>query len=199
MTEEDGSVGVNGCFVVVPGFPYPQELLFALHVERHPGVVAGVDKAVAVKDDLRGQAVQPQEVIDHIGFREVEVALCLNDVRAVGGFPTSLHPRGPRLKGPVGANRLHRHVFVVAFEGDEIGVAAQQVDHTGRVRSSVDGVAQQNDPVFRTESKPVEQGPQRGEVTVNIPHSEEAVAVVQTSLQICFQRRVPQRGSQGDG
>ena len=90
-----------------------------------------MDKAVAVEDDLRGQAVQPQEVVDHLGLGTVEVPLGLNDVRTVRGFPTPLHPRCPRLKGPVSAHGLNRHVLVVALESDDIGVASQQVNDTG--------------------------------------------------------------------
>lgn len=182
VTEEDGSMGIHGRFVVVPGFSDKQELLFALHVQRHAWVVPGVDKAVAIKDDVGGQAVKPHEVVDHLGLGTVEVAFRLNDVRAVGGFSTSLHPRRPRLEGPVGANGLHRHVLVVALDGDEVGVAAQQVDHTGRVGTAIDDVTQQNDPVFGAELEPMEQGPQGGEMAVNVPHCIETVPVVQTGL-----------------
>jgi hypothetical protein len=77
---------------------------------------------------------------------------------------------------------LNRHVFVVPFQTDDLRLVSQQRHQAGRVRSTVDHVAQANHAILWSETESVEKRSEGGQVAVNIAHHVEAMSVVKTRL-----------------
>jgi len=56
-------------------------------------------------------------------------------------------------------------------------MASQEVDNPCGIRTSVNHISQANDPVFRFELKPMQQGAERGKMTVDIAYDEDSVSL----------------------
>ena len=84
-------------------------------------------------------------------------------------------------------DRLHRHVLVVAFEADDLGMAPHQFHHAGGVRTAVDHVTQAHHAILRIQVEAVEQCSEGRQVAVDITHDIEAMTLVETGLQICLE------------
>ena len=149
-----------------------------------------MNKAEMVEDDLRRQRIKPHEVLSHLLLGFVQVAVGLHDVGRVGRFSSALHPRLPRFKRTVGLHALNCHLFVVTLEANHLRMGTQEMNETGRVWTSVDHVAQTHHPVLGSEVQSVKQRPEGRKVAVNIAEDEDAVPVVQTCLQVGFERGV---------
>ena len=65
VAKEDGASRVDRPLVLEPLFSYPEEFFLTLHVQRHAGVVASVDEANVVENELGGQRVKPHEIVQH--------------------------------------------------------------------------------------------------------------------------------------
>ena len=196
VSEKDGSCGVDRTFVLEPFLANPQQFFLTLHVKGHSWVVAGVNQADVVEDQLSGERVQPHEIVEHGLLGEVQIALGLNDVGTVGRFATSLHPRLPRLKRPVALHALDGHVLVVSFDAHDAWVGAKKMDQPGGVGSTVDHVAEAHHAIVWFQLQPVQKGSEGRQVAVNIAHHKHSMSVVQSSLQVGLKRRVAQRRSE---
>ena len=69
-------------------------------------------------------------------------------------------------------------------------MGTQEVNEAGRVWTSVDHVAQTHHAILSVEVQAVQQGPEGRKVAVNIAEDKDAMPVVETCLQVGFERGV---------
>jgi len=105
-------------------------------------------------------------------------------IRSEGFFSSD---RGPEVViVPVFARRRH-HDFMIPNEVSHVAHFLQldhKVDDAGRVRASVDQVAEEDDLIIRAETHLVDQGFERGETAVNIANGENATALGVLATQL---------------
>ena len=65
VSKKDGASGVDSAFMLEPLLSNPKQLFLTLHVKRHTRVIAGMNEANVVEDNLCGEVVKPHEIIQH--------------------------------------------------------------------------------------------------------------------------------------
>ena len=80
---------------------------------------------------------------------------------------------------------------MVANQGQHAWIVTNQGHDTGRVRAAVNRVPEEDKPVLLTQMQPMHQRSKRRKMTVHVTDGEDAVASIEATLEVGFQRVIP--------
>tara|TARA_X000000950_G_scaffold94328_1_gene118942 strand:- start:1717 stop:2028 length:312 start_codon:yes stop_codon:yes gene_type:complete len=80
---------------------------------------------------------------------------------------------------------------MVSEDGVDARVASHIGNDPGRVRSSIDGIAQQHQSIFLAQAQAVDQRSKRGQMPMDVTDCKDAMACIQPPLEVGFQGMVP--------
>jgi len=169
----------------------PEKFALRLLVDGLSRVVSGVHQPDLVENNFRRERVHPEHVVGEGLLGHVQVAFGPYDVGPPRCGASTLHPIGPEFDGAVVLEANGGHALMVSEDGVDARVASHVGDDPSRVRSSIDGIPQQHQPIFLAQAQAVDQRSKRGQMPMDIADCKDAMASIQPPLKVGFQGMVP--------